>query len=77
MAKIAVEDSLDNVKDVLRANGHQVVSIDNFADSACSVISGQDTNVLGIADTSTKASVINAEGKTADQVLEQVNRVLQ
>lgn len=77
MAKIAVEDSLNNVKDVLRANGHEVVSIENFTDSACCVISGQTTNVMGITNTETKASVINAEGKTADQVLEQVNRVLQ
>ncbi len=76
MAKIAVEDSLTNVKQALRDNGYDVVNMEPGGAESCDcyVISGQDKNMLGMADTETKASVINAEGLTAEQVVEQVNR---
>lgn len=72
MAKIAVEDSLTDVKQLLKQNGHEVVSMDNATNCSCCVITGQDNNVMGMANTSTNASVINAEGKTAEQVVDQV-----
>jgi predicted transcriptional regulator len=74
MAKVAVENSLGNVKQVLQQNGFEVVSIENASGADCCVISGQDDNVMGISDVATNASVINAEGMTADQVLEEVNQ---
>lgn len=73
MAKIAVENSLGNVRQVLQQNGHQVVSMDELSGADCCVISGQDQNMLGIAEIATQASVINAQGLTADEVLERVN----
>lgn len=76
MAKIAVEQGLSDVTDVLQSNGHEVVSMENLENCSCCVISGQDQNVMGIHDTATQASVISAKGLTAEQVLEQVNRSL-
>lgn len=76
MARIAVEPTLTDVKDLLQQNGHEVVSMDNIANAACCVISGQDNNVMGMANTATNASVINAEGKTARQVLDQIQQSL-
>lgn len=76
MAKIAVESGLNDVKNILQTNGHEVVSMDNLDNCACCVISGQDKNVMGIANAATKASVINAQGLSANQVLEQVNNKL-
>lgn len=75
MAKIAVEDSLTNVKQALQNNGHEVVSMDaaNLSGCDCCVISGQDKDMMGMADTATKASVVNAQGITADEVVQQVN----
>jgi hypothetical protein len=76
MARIAVEPTLTDVKDLLQQNGHEVVSMDNIANAECCVISGQDNNVMGMANTATNASVINAEGKTARQVLDQIQQSL-
>lgn len=73
MAKIAVENGLSDVKNALQSGGHEVVSMDNLENCACCVISGQDKNVMGMGNTATKVSVINAQGLTANEVLEQVN----
>jgi hypothetical protein len=79
MAKIAVENTLTNVKQALESSGHQVVGMDlqSIQNCDCCVISGQDKNMLGIAETATKAAVINAQGLSADEVLEQVNQRVQ
>ncbi|ALS22056.1 MULTISPECIES: YkuS family protein [Paenibacillus] len=78
MAKIAVENSLEDVKNALQQNGHEVVSIDsgNLQNCDCCVISGQDKNVMGISETVTQASVINARGMTADEIVQRVNQSL-
>jgi hypothetical protein len=78
MAKIAVEDSLTNIKQALQNSGHEVVSLgaSNMQDCQYCVISGQDENMMGMANVETQGSVINASGLTADQVLEQVSRGL-
>ncbi|KIL35613.1 hypothetical protein SD70_32095 [Gordoniibacillus kamchatkensis] len=77
MAKVAVENSLSNVREALQNNGFEVVDMNNAAGCACCVVSGQDENMMGIADTYTQASVINCEGMTADEVVRQVNRCVE
>jgi len=77
MARIAVEDSLDSVKQALQNSGHEVVSMDNMDSVDCAVISGIDNNVMGISDRATKASVIDATGMTADEVVRRVDQSLQ
>jgi len=74
MARIAVEESLDNICEALRESGHEIVPMENAAGADCCVVSGQDKNLMGMTDISTKASVINAEGMTAEEVLQQVNQ---
>ena len=76
MARIAVEDSLDAVKQALQNSGHEVVSMDNLDNIDCAVISGLDNNVMGISDRATKASVIDASGMTADEVVRRVDQSL-
>lgn len=79
MATIAVENSLSNVKQVLESSGHQVVSMEdgNVQNCDCCVISGQDKNMMGIAETATNASVINAQGMSVEEVVQQVNQCVQ
>jgi hypothetical protein len=76
VAKIAVEDSLSQVKDELSNRGFQVVTMDssNAAECDCCVVSGQDSNVMGIAETITKAPVINAQGLSANEIVDQVQQ---
>ncbi|OCA90776.1 hypothetical protein A8F94_02560 [Bacillus sp. FJAT-27225] len=71
MAKVGVEQSLTNVQQALRERGYDVVELkqeSDAADCACCVITGLDSNVMGMQDTVTKASVIEANGLSADEV---------
>jgi Holliday junction resolvase len=74
MAKVAVENSLSNVKEALQNSGFEVVGMDSAGNAACCVVSGQDKNFLGIENTYTQASVINADGMTTDEVVRQVSQ---
>ncbi|AAS40442.1 MULTISPECIES: YkuS family protein [Bacillus] len=75
MAKIGVENSLTDVQQALQQQGHEVVTINSEHDAQgcdCCVVTGQDSNMMGIADTSIKGSVINAHGLTTDEICQQV-----
>ena len=75
MAKIGVEQSLTNVQQALRERGHEVIELKNASDSndcSCCVVTGGDSNVMGMQDTEMKSSVIDATGLTADEVCQQV-----
>ncbi|CAM3428138.1 YkuS family protein [Marinicrinis lubricantis] len=79
MARIAVEPSLSNVKQALQQNGYDVVDMqaDSMQSCDCCVISGQDKNMMGMGDVQTQASVINAEGMSAEDVVQQVQQRIQ
>ncbi|WP_017753548.1 YkuS family protein [Calidifontibacillus oryziterrae] len=75
MAKIGVEQSLTDVQQALQENGHQVVQLKQESDANgcdCCVITGLDTNVMGIANTVIEGPVIEAKGLTANQVVQEV-----
>ncbi|MBA2874163.1 YkuS family protein [Thermaerobacillus caldiproteolyticus] len=79
MAKIGVEHSLTNVQEALKAKGHEVVPLRQENDAKgcdCCVITGQDSNVMGIQNTVTAGSVIEASGLTADEVCQKVEERL-
>lgn len=79
MAKIGVEGSMTDVAQALQAKGHEVVPLRQEQDAQgcdCCVITGQDRNVMGMMDTATAGSVIQASGLTADQVCQQVDQAL-
>jgi galactitol-specific phosphotransferase system IIB component len=82
--KIGIEKSLNNVKDQLEQNNLQAVTLnDSKKDSKrelkgydAIVASGQDSNFLGMQDTTTKTPVINAKGKTAEEIYNEIkNRI--
>lgn len=77
MVKVAVEPQMNDVKELLQQNGYEVTGLDAAAlnNCQCCVISGQDQNMMGMADTATQASVINAHGMTAQEILDRVNQV--
>ncbi|MFK2826756.1 YkuS family protein [Bacillus sp. B190/17] len=76
--KVAVEQSLTNVTEALRGKGYEVVDLQSAADiqntQNCSVyvVSGMDSNMMGIHDTSTKAPIIEATGMSADEICREV-----
>ncbi|WHY84252.1 YkuS family protein [Neobacillus novalis] len=75
MAKVGVEQSLTNIQQALKEKGYDVVELKHEADAQncdCCVITGLDSNMMGMQDTFTKGSVIDANGMSADEVCQQV-----
>ncbi len=78
--KIGIEQSLSDVEAALKEKGYEVVTMKTEDDAKgcdCCVVTGLDTNMLGISDTMTGASVIQATGLTADEICQQVEQKLQ
>jgi len=75
VARIGVEGTLTDVKDALQSKGHDCVDLRNEDDANgcdCCVVSGQDKDVMGMADSSIQGAVINADGMTANEVCDAV-----
>ncbi|EHL76942.1 MULTISPECIES: YkuS family protein [Bacillus] len=80
MAKIGVEESLHNVSEALKERGYQVVELKKESDARgcdCCVVTGLDSDMLGIQNTVIKGPVINADGLSADEVCREVENRLQ
>lgn len=80
MPRVGVEQSLTNISQALREKGYDVVELKQESDAQncdCCVVSGLDSNVMGMQDTATKASVIDANGMSADEVCRHVESRLQ
>lgn len=78
--KIGIEQSLSDVEAALKEKGYEVVTMKTEDDAKgcdCCVVTGLDTDMLGISDTMTGASVIQATGLTADEICQQVEQKLQ
>jgi len=78
--KIGIEQSLSDVEAALKEKGYEVVTMKTDDDAKgcdCCVVTGLDTDMLGISDTMTGASVIQATGLTADEICQQVEQKLQ
>lgn len=75
MKNIAIQRDLTPIKNYLCDNGYNVQEFDGNAENATKikdidaiVITGLDNNVMGIHDTSTKVPIINADGKTPEDI---------
>lgn len=80
MARIGVEYGLTDVQAALQQLGHEVVQLRNESDAQgcdCCVVTGQDSNVMGISDAVTQGSVIKASGLTAEEICQQVGNKVQ
>ncbi|BCB02292.1 YkuS family protein [Bacillus sp. KH172YL63] len=73
--RIGVEQSLQNVVQALREKGHDVVELKQESDANgcdCCIVTGMDSNVMGIQNVATQGPVIEASGLSADQICQQV-----
>jgi hypothetical protein len=82
MAKVAIEQTLGNIKEVLQTNNFEVVDLNltqqtYIPDVSCYIISGQDMDIMGIADKQADIPVINAHGMSKEEVLKQVQQRVQ
>jgi hypothetical protein len=71
-----VEDSLTPVKVRLRAGGYDVLNLAGGVprDAQAVVVNGMDTDLLGRQDIVAAIPVINAEGRSAEDVATEVGR---
>ncbi len=77
MPRVAVEQSLSHIADMLRSNGYEVVDLGNWQNQVDAVVvTGQDINLMNVSDRVTGAPVINAAGMTAQEVFREVNERL-
>lgn len=76
--KVALDDDLKNMKDDLEAQGYQVVSLNsqNIKDVTAVITSGMDINFMQLENIQTNAQVINARGKSTQEVLQALNDTL-
>jgi ACT domain-containing protein len=74
---VAVEQNLSNVIDLLETEGYEVVTLDeaNLDTVDAIVVSGADINLMNMQDTLTEVPVINAAGKTAEDILDELDRL--
>jgi peptidase E len=79
--KVAIEKNLHNVKQMFEDQGYQVDTIDDtqidtigtISNYDAIIIAGGNKDFMGIEDTNTKSPIINAEGKTAQEIFKRVN----
>lgn len=74
MKRIAVEPALSQVRSLLKQEGYEVMEMQQFQNADCVVINGGDDNLMGMQDALTRSPVIDANGMTAQQVLDQIKR---
>jgi len=74
---IAVEPTLTLLCDALEEAGFEVVDLTdsdlNMVDAI--IVSGADSNLMNIQTTLTDVPIINASGKTPDDILAELNRL--
>lgn len=74
--EIGIERSLSDIKSLLEQNNYNVVEMDNANSDTkraqkkfdAIIVSGLDSNFLGMQDTLSNTPVITADGKTAEEV---------
>ncbi len=76
---VAVEETLTPVAEALRDTGYDVCKPDeeDLSRVDAVVVSGQEDNLMDIQSVETTVPVISAEGKTADEVVEELEESLE
>ncbi|HOM01821.1 MAG TPA: YkuS family protein [Acetivibrio sp.] len=84
--RIAIEENLTPIEEFLSEKGYEVENID-FTDAEeisslidefdAFVVTGLDTNMLGIDDVETDAIIIDAAGMTPEQVYDELEARLE
>jgi hypothetical protein len=74
---IAVEEGLKPVKELLQHRGYNVVDIRSGRSADAAVINGMDGNIMGIQQMVMDLPVVNARGRTPEEVLYELESKLQ
>lgn len=69
---IAVEGGLSPVKEFLQRKGYHVVNITTEQPVDAAVVSGLDSNIMNIQNVVMEAPVINAQGRSPEDVVHEL-----
>ena len=74
---VGVEETLSNIMEALETEGYEVVTLNkaNLDTVDAIVVSGMDNNLMNIQDLEANVPVINAAGKSADEILAELDRL--
>ncbi|MDD4237747.1 MAG: YkuS family protein [Desulfotomaculaceae bacterium] len=72
MGIIAVKDGLSNIKDALERVGYKVASPDDGGKIDATIVTGMNDNMMGIQDIKEKPIVLDATGKTENQIIDEL-----
>lgn len=74
---IAVEKNLSRLVDLLENEGYEVVDLDGASLDTVDavVVSGADNNLMGIQDALSDVPIIDATGKSADDILAELEKL--
>jgi len=75
LKKVAISEGLGDLGSFFQKRGYTVVPPDEADHSAALVVSGMTDDFTGVQKRSLKVPVVSAEGKTPQEVFEQVERV--
>lgn len=82
--RIAVENTLGNVRDYLTEKGFEVVQLDPHTQTGIEmkncdalVIAGTDENLMDMANIKSEAPVIDARGMSEEQILNRLEQTLE
>ncbi|MHB9095134.1 MAG: YkuS family protein [Eubacteriales bacterium] len=82
--RVAIENTLGNMRDYLTENGYEVVQLDPHTQTGIElkncdaiVISGMDDNLMGMTTIKTGSPVIDAKGMSPLDVLHQLRRSIE
>lgn len=77
MNKVAISGNLENVKAELKKQGYEVVELESnqWQDAKAVVVSGGDVNMMDIQTTLTNAPIIDASGKTAQEIVADLEKM--
>jgi len=82
--RVAIEASLDNMRDFLAEKGYEVVQLDPHTQTGIELkncdavlISGMDENLMGMTTTKTESPVIDVRGMSSPEVLNRLEQTFQ
>ncbi len=73
--KIAVEESLSDLKDALMRQGYEVVPPGKTNNVMAMVVTGMDNNLMNMENIAINAPVIDASGFTTEQILSRIREL--
>lgn len=73
--RVAIEDGLSSVEEMLKEEGYDVSSLgESGSEADAVVITGMDKNMAGYADILTNAFLIDASGRSPKEILDDLER---